>query len=254
MNLNSTPALVSSEVNKVPDESTKSPGLCTRLPSGTANCVKCFGLGVAAAGIEIPISWGASYLAGKVGLIQQVGDRASFIKEQAANMAKHGYKIDGDVIENATCKMQALVDQINSNIPGEEAHTSVFGLKAAKVGMIGVYGPIIEELLFRGLIQDVLLTRIPKYVIKKIAPGKETALDTRVAQATRITLAAALFSAAHLTNSDMPDSYVSMQLVATFVGGIALGILKESKAGLLGAMGCHIGGNMIAITPDLWIC
>lgn len=259
MAVNSTPTLVSSEVNKVVDgkvdEKAKSPGLCTRLAYGTANCVKRFGLGVAAAGIGTPISWGASYLAGKVGLIQEIGDQASLVKEQMANMAKLGFKMDSDAIMNATCKMQTLVDQINSNIPWKEAHTSVFAVKAAQVGMMGVGIPIVEEIVFRGLIQDVLLTRIPKYVIKKIAPGKETALDTRIAKAARITLTAALFSAAHLANSGFfADSYVSMQLVATFVGGIGLGILKESNAGLLGAMGGHIANNMIAIAPALWSC
>ena len=51
-----------------------------------------------------------------------------------------------------------------------------------------------------------------------------------------------------------PDTYVSLQLVATFVGGIGLGILKESNAGLLGAIGAHVTNNMIAISPSLWSC
>jgi len=52
----------------------------------------------------------------------------------------------------------------------------------------------------------------------------------------------------------MADSYFRMQLVSTFVGGIGLGILKESKVGLLGAIGSHIGNNMLALTPGLWSC
>lgn len=237
-------------------ETTKSPGLCTRLAYGTVNCVKRFGLGVAAAGIGIPIAWGASYLAGKVGLIQEMGDPASLIKEQVAKYtAMGGLKIDGDVIANATCQMQTLADQINSNSPWEEPFISVFAIKATIVAIAGVGVPIFEEIIFRDLIQNFFLTWIPKYVIKKIAPGKETILDTRIAQAARIILTAALFSAAHLGNSKyFADAVVSMQLVTTFVGGIGLGILKESKAGLLGAMGGHMANNMSAIAPQLWSC
>src|SRR5262249_16943381 len=87
---------------------------------------------------------------------------------------------------------------------------------------VGLCAPIIEEMVFRGLIQEVLLKRIPKYVIKKISPGKEIALDSTIAKATRIALTAALFSACHLANiGSMPN--VSAQLVATFVAGIGLG-------------------------------
>jgi hypothetical protein len=253
MNLKSAP--VSSDVNTVLEASAKSPGLCTRLAYDTANYVKRFGLGVAAGGIGSHISWGASYLAGKVGLIQEIGDLASSVKEHMANMAKHGFKIDSDAIINSTCKMQALVDQVNSNIPWEQEHTSVFAFKAAQVGMEGIGMPIVEEIVFRGLIQDVLLTRIPKYVIRKIAPGKEIALDTKIAKVARITLTAALFSATHLANSGfLADSHVSKQLVAAIVAGIGLGILKESNAGLLGAIGGHIANNIIAIAPALWGC
>lgn len=252
--MSSTPMLISN-ANKIPDVIPKPQRLCTRLAYGTANCVKRFGMNVAAVGIGTPISMGASYLANKVGLIQGTGDQANLIKEQIAIMARLGFKMDGDAIMNATCKIEELVKQINSNIPRPQAHTSVSAVKATLVGTTGVGFPIIEEILFRGLVQDVLLTRIPKFVLKKVLPGKETALDTRIAKAARITLTAALFSASHLTNSGLfADSYISMQLVATFALGIGLGILKESKAGLLGTMGGHIAHNMIAIAPNLWSC
>lgn len=235
-------------------ETPKPSGLCTRLAYGTANCVKRFGMGIAAAGIGSPISWGAAYLAGKIGLIQEIGDQASRIKEQADLMVKQGLKIDSEAITNATCKLQEMVNQINSNL-SFGIKLTVFDIKAVQVGTIGIGAPIYEEVIFRGLIQDVLLTKIPKYIVKKILPGQETALDTKIAKAARITLTAALFSASHLTNAGtFGDSYVQMQLVSTFVGGIGLGILKESKAGLLGAIGAHMTNNMIAISPVLWSC
>jgi membrane protease YdiL (CAAX protease family) len=101
----------------------------------------------------------------------------------------------------------------------------------------------------------ILIYHFSKFIVKKIAPGKETLLDTTAAKATRIVLTAAAFSAAHLQNQDLfSDSYVIMQLVSTFVGSIGLGILKESKAGLLGSIGAHMAHNFIAISPILWSC
>lgn len=49
----------------------------------------------------------------------------------------------------------------------------------------------------------------------------------------------------------LDDSDLSMQLIHSFVGGIALGILKESKVGLIGSIGCHIANNIIALSSDL---
>lgn len=110
---------------------------------------------------------------------------------------------------------------------------------------IGVVHPICEELVFRYLLQDVILTKIPKYVVKKIAPGKETALDTTVAKAIRIVVTAVLFSGAHYSNDHLSPQKLCYQLVSTAVGGITLGILKESKAGLLGAVASHATFNML---------
>lgn len=45
-----------------------------------------------------------------------------------------------------------------------------------------------------------------------------------------------------------------MQLVATFAMGTGFGIIKESKAGLLGSIGAHMTNNFVAIAPQLWGC
>lgn len=224
----STPLLITN-ANKVSDVAPKPQGLCSRLACGMASCLDHFNLGVGSAAIIIPVSGGVSYLAGKAGLIQVISSHLGLIKKVAAS----------DAIGNL---MNGLVLQIGSSIPRK--YQSVFALQVG-LGNVGV--PIAEEILFRGLIQDLLLTRIPKYVIKKIAPGKEKALDTKIVRAICIIITAAHFSATHLVDSEiLDDSFSSKLLVSTFVGGIGLGILKESKAGLLGAIGCHIANNMIS--------
>lgn len=231
-------------------------GLCARVAYGALNCIKGFGLGVAAAGIMTPLSHGVGFLAQKIGLIQEMGDRASLMKEQVANMAKMGFRFDAEALANATCPMQEYVTQFNSLFPFyPEVHQTVFSVKAAMVGGFGVLTPIFEEVIFRGLVQDILMKRIPQYIVKKIAPGREMALDSRIAGIVRIVLTSALFSAYHLLNRGIfANAYVDLQIVQTFIMGISLGIFKESKAGLFGAMGAHMAHNIIAISPQLLSC
>ncbi|MBM3183732.1 MAG: CPBP family intramembrane metalloprotease [Chlamydiae bacterium] len=103
--------------------------------------------------------------------------------------------------------------------------------------------------------QDVLLKRLPKWALKKIAPGKEAALDSRIAKVARVVLTAALFSAFHLVNQGvLSDAYVKAQLIGTFVLGLGFGAIKESKAGLLGSIGAHMANNMLASRGLLMMC
>lgn len=218
----------------------------------TIDCIKRFGFGVAAEGIILPVTGGAVFLSQKIGLIQEMGDSANLIKELVAKVSVlANIKLDAETIANATCPLQEFVSQIGA------PHQAVFKLKAGLVGLVAVGTPIVEEVIFRGLIQDVMLKRVPKYLIKKIAPGKETALDSTIAKITRITLTAALFSASHLSNLEaLPDSYVSAQVVGTFVMGIGWGALKEfePKGGLLSSIGAHITQNLGGISPILLSC
>lgn len=119
----------------------------------------------------------------------------------------------------------------------------------------GVLGPVQEEIFFRYLVQDVLFTKIPKYIVKKITPGRETTFfDSSTAKAIRITLTAAAFSAIHLFNKGEPPSIIKIQVVSTFAMGIGFGIVKESKAGLLGSIGAHMAFNFVALMPELLSC
>lgn len=110
-----------------------------------------------------------------------------------------------------------------------------------------VVAPIFEEPLFRYGIQEVLLTYLPKKIVKKVAPGKEMILDCKIAKTSRIALTTLLFAAIHLINkSEFPESYVMRQVISSFVGGIIFGILKESRVGLLGAIEAHCLNNCLS--------
>jgi len=207
-----TTAMVVSNKSNISAKTQKPSGLCARLAYGTANCIKLFGFGIAAAGIGTPLTVGIVNISQLLGYVP-------------------------DVDLETMCKLKPMI----ANPIGGAA--------------IGLIIPIAEEILFRGLVQDVLLTRIPKYIVKKTLPGKETVFDAKIAQAVRIILTAALFSAAHsLNDGTLPDSYVKAQLIATFVGGVGLGVLKESASGLLSAIGGHSANNLASIAYTLYIC
>lgn len=103
--------------------------------------------------------------------------------------------------------------------------------------------PIVEEFLHRYCIQEILLTRIPKMNMS----GKETILDSKIAKVARIFLTSAYFAFTHLSNAEiLPDSYVTTQIIEVFLGGICLGVLKESRVGLLGCIIAHMANNILA--------
>ncbi|MDP1836370.1 MAG: CPBP family intramembrane metalloprotease [Chlamydiales bacterium] len=232
----------------------KSPNLCVRMAYGVGNIVKKFGLGVAATIIKSSPAFIGDSIIEKLGLGRVELIPTAPIANWVAMVGGNG--LNGIVESaNAICPVKEFVRQSNLYQDIPVFQRSVPLLKAALLEGIGINAPIIEEVIFRGLIQDVFLTRVPKYIAKKIAPGTETALDSNIAKVARIVLTAVLFSAIHIPNyGALPSSYVDMQLASTFVLGIVLGALKESRAGLLGAMGAHITNNIIAISPILLSC
>lgn len=106
-----------------------------------------------------------------------------------------------------------------------------------------------QELIFRWLLQDVILKRCVKKAIRCISPQHASLVDSKIYTACRILIASLCFSASHHSNrTNLPDSYVDMQLYATFIMGIAFGILKETS-GLAASIGAHAINNIVAIIP-----
>jgi hypothetical protein len=149
---------------------------------------------------------------------------------------------------NASCPFQKLCKQI-------PLCKDPLQMKISTFSTLAVAGPILEELLCRGLIQDLLLKRGARVILKNILPGKESWVDTTIAKIFRITTTAGLFSAMHLLNKGaVSNEYLHTQLIAAFVGGIVFGALKESKAGMPGAIGGHAANNTLVILPLLQMC
>jgi hypothetical protein len=247
MVVNSTSTATS---NEILNQALKPPALYAQLAYGTAHCVKRFGLGVATGALLItPLTEGLSYLAQVSGLIPK-WRYADNIKKVVTNMQNAGfYKFNVESLLSATCYLDEYVKQYNSHFPSNMTHSHLTssGIKAIYFKEWVLIAPLKEESIFRLALQYVLLTRTLKYIAGKIAPEKEKMFDSSIFKAVRIAITAAAFSAFHLQNQGVfSDAYVTMQLVATFVLGIGLGILQESEAGFLGSVGAHMAINFVA--------
>lgn len=130
---------------------------------------------------------------------------------------------------------------------GETSQGDAKALKAAGFVAIVVAAPLLEELLFRQIVQKWLLTSLPTCVIKKINPALEWVADSKLAKCMRIGLTSALFSAVHLVNrGTLSKEYVIGQLVVTFVSGFFMGALREYQETLGGSIGLHMANNAFA--------
>jgi hypothetical protein len=226
-----------------------------QFESASLSRMKQLGLGIASSCVITPAGSAFTFLAQKMNFITTCPqDLDSDIRSWSEKLMELGLKINSQAVIEATCKFEEIINQLNSNLI-EQARISTFTAKVAQIGLIGCIFPVAEEITFRGLIQDVCLKKITQPFLKKIFPNTQTSLLTAFDKVTRVTIAAGLFSACHLQNTAIfDDEYVRGQLIHTFVMGLGLGVLKESNAGILGAIGAHIANNFAAISPVLMTC
>lgn len=127
-----------------------------------------------------------------------------------------------------------------------------------KVSMIVGVGQLVgmgtgEEVIIRGILQDGLLTRVPKAVLGIF--GKNHWVDSRPAQVVRGGISAAAFAAIHLANLRVfSEEQVRVQIANTLGLGIACAAVKERTGSVVAAMGLHGLYNALAISiPNLWL-
>ena len=133
--------------------------------------------------------------------------------------------------------------QKNSALPMSQLDTFK---SMAPISIIGA--GIGEELVFRGVVQDLILTKLLGKAIKTISPENASWIDTKTAKIFRIVITSALFAGAHLiTGTDEIPSGIKFQAFSALVTGFILGAVKESRLGLMGSIGCHMMHNAAAM-------
>jgi len=90
-----------------------------------------------------------------------------------------------------------------------------------------------------GFIQDVLLTRLPKLILKKLAPEKEKLVDSRAAKVARIIFMSFLYLIpARIT---IKDPTVRPYIIAGIATNTAISAIKETGLGSFGALSGIVG-------------
>jgi membrane protease YdiL (CAAX protease family) len=183
---------------------------------------------------------------------------AVFANQRAVDVAVKMHLVAGDLIakglnEAVACpqffkelKEKALV-QVDPSLPLEMRNAVAnfaFFVSAIFVPVV------IEEVLFRGIVQDIALKRVPFFVLKKVMPGKETLLQTKIYTVARVVVTSSFFCAYHLLNNgSFSDSYIQLQLPGTFAVGIVFGVIKETRLGLGISIISHATHNGLATMP-----
>lgn len=154
---------------------------------------------------------------------------------------------------NSDCPTRDYNKMIQNMVEGQQSSYSDTTMRVIGGAYLVLATPIYEEILFRGVIQDLTLNKLAKAVVKRLAPQHLDKLDSKIYTAARITLTAGLFSAYHLMNRGlMPDSYVDLQLIATFFMGLGFGAIKE-VFGLSAAIGAHATQNLYPSLPGMLV-
>jgi membrane protease YdiL (CAAX protease family) len=113
---------------------------------------------------------------------------------------------------------------------------------------ICVIGPVFEELLFRGGLQDLLKVHLNSFYVKVGFSHSAAKLASRI---TSIFFSSVIFGLFHFTNALVfwcnPIIFVP-QVVATTVMGLLFGLAKELTGKLHLPVGMHIGNNTLAWT------
>lgn len=146
--------------------------------------------------------------------------------------------------EHSPSPLLEIVQQINRNTPLNQ-QTSIRALKTQCFQRGVIEAPINEEIFFRGIVQGLLLYRIPAIIFQEIAINKSRVCKSVFAPWARTIAVAGLFASAHQDNE--PSTISQAKTAHAFFLGLELGLIKESRLKLAGAIGAHMANNCISL-------
>ena len=115
-----------------------------------------------------------------------------------------------------------------------------YPINIAGINLTGALaGPVIEESLFRGFAQEVVLKKIPEAVFSRFFPDKKHLLDHKLVRFCRVTAVALVYALSHTNRWEEKK----MGTMGPFIGGMISGALIESKG--LSSISTTIGSHVI---------
>ncbi len=105
--------------------------------------------------------------------------------------------------------------------------------------------PAKEEALFRVVFQELLLKRIPKAILQKVAPSYASIVDHKVTRIARVLLTSVLFSLAHAAHPRHGWPTCSGLIpLQTVVPGLIISTIQEVTGNPILAWAAHAGYNV----------
>ena len=119
-------------------------------------------------------------------------------------------------------------------------------MKPREVFIITVFAPVVEEILFRG----ILLRSI--HAMQKVLNNQNGLTEEAPQQKFRVHLSAFIFAAAHLTNPHKTMTSALMQFTWTYFGGLSYGYLSEKYNTLSVSILAHGFNNFLAVAIGMY--
>ncbi len=118
---------------------------------------------------------------------------------------------------------------------------------------IGIGAPVLEELVFRKGLQQVVLKDGVRKVIQKISPDHADLVDSKIYAVCRIVLTSICFALSHDSDfSFLAREAIDQQVYVAFFAGLFFGFLKETD-GLSACFCAHMINNIVVVLGSVFI-
>lgn len=99
-----------------------------------------------------------------------------------------------------------------------------------------ILAPLVEEIQFRYLLQQVALKELPKSLMDRVLPDHQIDFDSKKAQLLRILVTAGIFAALHMTAIDCSNGGGG---ISQLIGGLFYSALIENGFPLMETIALH---------------
>lgn len=156
---------------------------------------------------------------------------------------------------SAICPYSTMANAINTS----EMHSAHVAKALALSVLTSSY--LLEDFIYRGVVQELLLRKLPIAIMKEIKPGSEAVVDCKTAKIIRV-----IFSSAICINIGrrvmqpafklalQSSSCEMTQQVGFIIDTVVSSILKETYPGLVGSMTQHLTYAVLSMPRVLFDC
>ncbi|MCB1068374.1 MAG: CPBP family intramembrane metalloprotease [Simkania sp.] len=158
--------------------------------------------------------------------------------------ARNGFCLENLVSQSAQGFFQSNIRTLTAP---RRFFSSIFGFN--KEQEVRTIVPVIEEVQFRYLLQQVILKHLPQTVLDRVFPNHNIDLDAVPFKILRVLVTASLFAAFHLNQYSCEDGGG----LDPFIGGLIYGTIIEAGGSIIHTIILHMLWNQFAQYLDFAI-